>query len=245
MNLPFLISVEPVSCFQRQDPVFLFIFTTVGMEKLKSLLWWQETSCGAHRASPRPDRRGAPSAHFLYGKSFTPLKQTAFGTGSHYKNSLYSVVVFCLLVGKDVSASFLQPTFMVWRKTVFLSLRVRNFLARSGWFQMVCGNSSCRTSNSRLGWKRQAVPLFQGGENIFGFPSSEAEKWGRKPGGESGRNEADEEALSVPSGTCLAHVTASTPHTVQWGRSLTLPAVTSFTFFSSVKAHFTWQVLKC
>lgn len=32
---------------------------------------------------------------------------------------------------------------------------------------MVCGNQSCRNPKSKLGWKRQAVPLYRESEQIF------------------------------------------------------------------------------
>lgn len=52
-------------------------------------------------------------------------------------------------------------------KNIFLSLRSGTFLRGRGRLQMVCGNQSHKTPQSRLGWTRQAVPRFREDEQIF------------------------------------------------------------------------------
>lgn len=245
MNLPFLISVEPVSCFQRQDPVFLFIFTTVGMEKLKSLLWWQETSC-AHRASRRA--RQAPCAPFLYGKSFTSLKQTVVSAGSRYKK--YLILCWCFLfVCLQRILSFVCITNIpglamklyssVWGSEIFLQGQVD-----SKWF-METRAAELQT----VGWggrDRQHLCF----RKVRKFLDFHLLRLKNEEGNLKGRvgemKQMRKEPFLCQVGCALPTLLyLFTPHTVQCGKSPTLLALTSFTFFPPVKAHFLWQVLKC
>ena len=77
MNLPFLISVEPVSRLQKQNTVFLFIFITVGKTEVIALMARNILCCSQSQHSVQIGT-GVPLAPFFDAKSFAPLKQMIF-----------------------------------------------------------------------------------------------------------------------------------------------------------------------